>query len=263
MTKPLGPRVSMPFTSRGSRTWSGQSACRSRPTSRSSSMARSISVRQLHSHVHQGPGELLGEHHHPDHGPVGDEVGPPLQIPQLGDAQRHPFHHAYMLLVHTDDVAHPELVLHEDEEPADDILDQALGPKTQGHPGDPGAGHQGPDVHAELLEGHQKEEGHHQHPGRVGEHGTQGLGPPLRLRGDLVVAVVHGAAHGPHYQGHAPQEGQAGDEHQPEVLGLLPDALDGNCLQSHGGCCHLESRVSGRSPRNPAAGLASFRSHSN
>jgi hypothetical protein len=127
-----------------------------------------------------------------------------------------------LAVVDGDQVPHGELVLHEEEEARDDVLHQGLGAEAEGHAGDAGARHQGSDVDAELLEGHQQEEDRRDHPRRVAQDGAEGVRPALGLRGDPVVAVVHGTAHGLGHDADGVEEEDAGQQHQGQVLELDP-----------------------------------------
>ena len=53
-----------------------------------------------------------------------------------------------------DHITHAVLVLDQHEDPAEEVLDQALGPEPQRNAHDPGTGDERPQVHIELAEGH-------------------------------------------------------------------------------------------------------------
>jgi hypothetical protein len=75
------------------------------------------------------------------------------------------------------DVPHVIVVLHQQEEPRDEVADQCLGPEPEGHPAHAGRRHQGPDVHADLAQHHHQRDDPDGHGGPGAEQPSQGLGP--------------------------------------------------------------------------------------
>ena len=74
-----------------------------------------------------------------------------------------------------------ELILHQDEEPPDDVLDQALGTEADGQARHPGAREQGSDVQPELAQGHHAGNEHHQRDSYGPEEAGQRSGARLPL----------------------------------------------------------------------------------
>jgi hypothetical protein len=91
------------------------------------------------------------------------------------------FFHEPAFARNLDDIAHPDLIFQENEEPADHVLYQTLGSKTDRQSDDPDGGEKKPDFHSEFLQDHHgghDEEGDNQN---IPHNGTEGLGPLLKF----------------------------------------------------------------------------------
>ena len=75
-----------------------------------------------------------------------------------------------------DDVADADLVLENQEEPADQVPHQRLRAEAERDADDAGAGQRGRDVDAELVQDHQRGDQQDDDRGDVGEHAAEGPG---------------------------------------------------------------------------------------
>jgi hypothetical protein len=107
------------------------------------------------------------------------------------------------------DVPHVIVVLHQQEEPRDEVADQCLGPEPEGHPAHAGRRHQGPDVHADLAQHHHQRDDPDAHGGPGAEQPSQGLGPLHPQEG---CGVGHRAADAADEPGHQEADRPSGQE---------------------------------------------------
>src|SRR5215218_1707389 len=150
--------------------------------------------------VDQGPGPALGAVADPADLAVGDVPEGAVDVPQPGGAQPNALDGAGGR-AGVDHVADPVLVLHQHEDPGDEVADQVLGAEADGHAHDPGPGDQRSQVEADGAQGHQPGQGPDAEGGHALEQGPDRLGAlhPAQA-GDLV---------GPGQGGGGAQGGQA------------------------------------------------------
>ena len=95
--------------------------------------------------------------------------------PQIDFLDRPPF------VAQLYDIADAELILQEDEEPADHIADKILGSEAHGKAQDTGGGKDGTDIDPQFPEDHHPRDDHDDHTHRVAHHRAERLGALLGL----------------------------------------------------------------------------------
>ncbi len=149
-----------------------------------------------------------------------------LDIPQHDDPHRHPLDDPRSPR-HLHDVAHRELILEQQEEPADHVLDQTLCPERNGETDHPDAGQQGTDLDEEIEDHEAGRDRDHHAADAVQELG-QRLRPGFALGALIGVAAPDDPLEPTREQAQHP-EPQPGQDDDPQRLA----ALRGDVPQLH------------------------------
>src|ERR1700680_148862 len=138
------------------------------------------------------------------------------------------FFHQAAFAVDYGDIIDADLIFHHEKETAQDILDDALGSKSDGHSGDARAGEQPPDIEIEVLQDHERRDGPNENGHGFSGQTADGLGAFF----EFVFASAPGPQH--HSDCVVAQATQCPAYNQTADVGEQQDERNADQVEEHG-----------------------------